>query len=761
VLRRLATFIYDRAWWIIAAAVLVTVGFGSRLPYLQIKDTVEHFFLDGDPAVEFFHRFLETFESDEFFLVAFSTENAYDNESLAIIQRLTEELEKLDNIEQVISLSNVQDIRAAGDDIEVAPLIGALPLTPAAQKIVVERAAQNPLIVGSVVAPDAKAAAVFCRIARLADDPQYRKDMTAAVYALMQEIIPPGTTAFAAGGPIFYTEYIHHVEKDLSTFTPLTTVLLALLMILIYRRWRAVWLPLACILVALVWTLGMLQVTGRSLNLVTNIIPPLILVIGLAVIVHVLNRYEEEYRRLGEKRLALIEAITHLFHPCFLTSLTTAVGFASLAISRIKPIRETGMLAAFGVMMTFVISITVAPAILSRLAAPVPPARRAARHDWIDRALALCTRLVITRPKTIVGVSVVFTLIALAGMTQLTVETNLIEYFRTDSQIRRAYDYLQENISGANALELFVETDAEDGLLEPAVLRAMETMQRELEKSSRITATQSLADLVKALSRALHGDDPAFYRIPDTRAEIAQLLLLLSLSDDRGGLDMFTDLNYRRGRITSRMTTIPSERLRDLLVQWQAFADRTFPPGVRVAPTGEVVLYVDMEKELVQGQLKGFGIAIVIIILCVIGLFWSWRVGVLSIYPNVMPVAMTLGLMGLVGIPINLATCMIPSIAIGIAVDDTIHLLSRFRAAYRRRGHTDVEGAISEAVATTGRAMVVTSVVLFGGFLVLLASQFQPNLYFGVLTALTMVWALAADLLTVPAMLVLLKPKSF
>ncbi|MDP8223068.1 MAG: MMPL family transporter, partial [Candidatus Lernaella stagnicola] len=504
-----------------------------------------------------------------------------------------------------------------------------------------------------------------------------------------------------------------------------------------------------------------LQLMNRSLNLVTNIIPPLVLVIGLAVIVHVLNRYEEAYRRIGRQREALIEAVAHLVHPCFLTSLTTAIGFASLAISRIKPIRETGLLAAFGVMMAFVISIALAPAILSRLKPPVGRERRSPRHDAVDRVLQACARLVVRRPRLVLVVSFVTTGLAIVGMTQLTVETNLIEYFKPESRIRSSFRFLQEHISGANSLEFFLEADRDEAMIEPEVLRAVEALQREMEKSPRVTSTQSLADLVKLLNRALHGDDEAFFRIPDTREEVAQLLLLLSMSDDRGGLDHFTDLNYRHGRIAARMTTVPSQVLRGWLDHFNAFADETFPDYVHAAATGEVVLYVNMERELVAGQLKGFAIAIIIIIACVVLVFWSWRVGAYSMYPNIMPVAMTLGLMGLARIPINLATCMIPSIAIGIAVDDTIHFLARFRAEYRAQQQPDIAAAIHVTLATTGRAMVITSVVLFGGFLVLLASQFQPNLYFGALTALTMVWALLADLLTVPALLVVLRPRRF
>ncbi|HPM76869.1 MAG TPA: MMPL family transporter, partial [bacterium] len=454
-------------------------------------------------------------------------------------------------------------------------------------------------------------------------------------------------------------------------------------------------------------------------------------------------------------------AVEHLVLPCFLTSLTTAIGFGSLGVSRILPIRETGLLAAASVMLTFTIAITFAPAILVLLKPPKPQVVAKRQRDFIAKLLDACIRITRTHPKMVLLVSAACTVAALIGLPFLRVETNLIEYFKADSEVRQSYNFLEKNVSGANAFEFFIEGNGPDSVIEPAVLRAIEATQRELETIPFVTVTQSLADLVKMMNRAMHGGDEAFYRIPDTRQEIAQYLMLVSMGDDRGGLDAFTDLNYSYTRISARMTTVGSNSLRGMIEHIADFAGKTFPAGIAAAPTGASVLYVDMERELVHGQLNSFALAIVVIILCMALFFGSVRVGLYSIYPNVLPILMTLGLMGLVGIPINLATCMIPSIAIGIAVDDTIHFFSRFRREYDNRGRQNLPEVLAFCLSTTGRAMFITSAVLFCGFMVLLLSNFVPNLYFGVLTALTMVWALAADLLIVPAMLNVLRPKKF
>jgi len=763
-MRSFAAFVVDHAWLVLGLCLAITLPAASRLPLLEVKDTIEHFFLENDPAILFYNSFLEKFETDEFFLVAFETDDAYSDENLALIRKLTDKLKNLDNIDQVVSLTNVNDIVGDGETIQAAPLIGEGPPTDAQRAAWPLRAKANPFIGGAVVAPDGRAAAIFCRSRRIADDSVYRKVMTAEVYRIIKETIPAGRAAFAAGGPIFYTEYMYFVGRDLVTFTPLTVLLLVVLMILIYRRWRAVWLPMVCITTALIWTLALLQLLGSSLNLVTIVIPPLILVIGVAVIVHVMNRYEEEYRRIGDRREGLVVALVHLIKPCFLTSFTTAVGFASLAVSHIVPIRETGLYAAFGVMSTYLVSITVAPAMLALL--PPPDAKRptgAGRRDWLDKLLTGCVELVLRRPRAIVVLSASVTLAGIGGAFLLNIETNLIEYFHENSGIRRAYRFLEERISGANSLEILIEGEGENAMLEPEVLRGMEHLQREMKQvfnprtgRSYVTTSQSLADLLKLIHRAYTGED-GDYRLPDSRAAAAQLLEMARLGDDELGVLTAPDNSY--ARISGRLTTIPSRELRRLLRHIDGAIAAAFPAGIKAAATCEAVLFVNMEKELVLGQLKGFGLAIVVIIACIILLFWSWRVGLFSIYPNILPIIMTLGVMGLTGIPINLATCMMPSIAIGISVDDTIHFLSRFRVEYRARGN--LTEALRTTMRTTGRAMVITSVVIFFGFFVLVASQFRPNMFFGVLTALTMIWAVAADLLVVPAMLALLRPKKF
>jgi len=759
--KRLSAFVVDHPWWVIALIVALTGLFGSRLSLLTVQTELEHFFLEGDPAIEFYHRYLDRFDTDEFFLLAIKTGDAFSDDSLALVRKLTDRLAQVNYVKQVMSLTNITDIVPDAEGLAVQKLVQSETLSPGQREELHRRALANPLIVGTVVSADGKTTALFGRTQRVENEPGYRHQLTADLKQVIAEMVPAQYEAHLAGAPVFQTTYDNYVSNDLLTFTPVTIVLLAVLMLLIYRRWRAVWLPMICILVSLTWTLGALQLAGKALNQVTNIIPPLLLVIGLAVIVHVINRYEEAYLLSGDKKQAIRLAVEHLVLPCFLTSLTTAIGFASLGVSRILPIRETGLLAAAGVMMTFAIAITFAPAILALLKPPKPQVATKRRRDFIARLLDACIRAVQTRPKTVLVVSAVFTAIALVGLPMLQVETNLIEYFKTDSDVRRSYNFLEKNVSGANAFEFFIEGEGPDSVIEPAVLRAIEATQRELETFPFVTVTQSLADLVKMMNRSMHGGDEAFYRIPDTRREIAQYLMLVSMGDDRGGLDEFTDINYSYTRISARMTTVGSKSLRGMVEHVKEFTANTFPTGIAAAPTGASVLYVDMERELVHGQLKSFSLAIVIIIFCVALLFGSARVGLYSIYPNVLPILMTLGLMGLVGIPINLATCMIPSIAIGIAVDDTIHFFSRFRREYNDRGRQNLPEALAHSLRTTGRAMYITSAVLFCGFMVLLVSNFVPNLYFGVFTALTMIWALAADLLTVPAMLNVLRPKKF
>ena len=761
-MRRLAEFVVRFDVLLLGATLVITAFFFVQLGRLQIDDTVEAMFLENDPDLRTYREFLKYFATDEFFIVAVKVDDALDEKTLQLVTRLTERIEKLDNIRRVVSLTNVTDIAATPEGISIDRLIPSMRLNEAQKKNIWRRIENNPLIINNLVSPDGRTVAIFVETEPSPKDRFYRRRLTNAVRKILAEEIPEDMTAYAAGPPIIDTVYREYVVKNLNTLMPISTLVLIIVLILIYKNARAVVIPAVSVLMSLIWTMGSIPLLGFSLNLVSTIIPPLLLVIGVAVVIHLLNQYNEELRSKPKPKDAMVDALAHVIQPCFLTSFTTAIGFLSLATSRIRPVRETGILCSLGVMVAFVVGIIFPSFVLVRLKAPKRELERPFDYGLLGSLLRTVRNINAKAPSAVLTVSAVVAALAIIGIVRIKVETNIINYFPEDSEIYRSYEFLEDNIGGAAALEIFIKGPSERSVIRPAALKAMERTQEFLRRNKKVTASFSIADYVKILNRAFHDDDPRYFVIPDDPKQIAQLLFLMETSDAADDLENLVTGDEQRGdysvaRISVRVATMSSSELRRFLREIEDFCRRTFPPDFSVETAGSLVLYAHMEKALVEGQLRSFALALIVIIAVIMVLFGSWRVGVYAFSPNVIPIMVTLGFMGLTGIPINLATCMMPSIAIGIAVDDTIHFLARFRREYRRTHDAVVSSSIT--LTTTGRAIVVTSIVLFFGFLVVVLSDFKPNYYFGILTALTMVWALLGDLFTLPSSLIRFPPK--
>jgi len=760
--RRIAEFVVRFDVFLLAVVLALTAFFFARMSHLEIDDAVESMFLEDDPDLRTYREFLRYFTTDEFSLIAIKVDDALSEQTLGMVDRITKRLEQIEGVRRVVSLTNTNDIAGTPEGISIGRMVPSIVLNDVQRKRTWERIERNPLVLNNLVAPSGRAVAVFAEIESVSKDRLYRRRITESIHEIMAQEIPKGTQAFAAGPPIIDTVYRNYVVDNLRTLMPIGTLVLIITTLLIYRNARSVVLPAASVIMALIWTMGSIPLLGFTVNLVTTIIPPLLLVIGVAVVIHLLNQFNEELRSKPNPKAAMVDALEHIIKPCFLTSFTTAIGFSSLSLSKIRPVRETGILCALGVMIAFFVGIIFSSFVLARLKPPKRELSRPFDRGYLSSFLSAVGKIDVRLPALVLAVSALVALVAVFGISKIKVETNLIHYFPEESEIYQSYDFLEENIGGASSLEIFIKGPRGNSAIRPGALRAMEKVQKFLARHPKVTATSSVADYVKILNRAFHGDEQGHFAIPDDPRQIAQLLFLMETSDASSDLESLVTGDVERGdysiaRISVRVATMSSSELRAFLADVQDFCDRVFPSDFDVEPAGSLVLYAHMEKALVEGQLKSFALALVVIIFVIMLVFGSWRAGVYSFAPNVIPIMVTVGFMGISGIPINLATCMMPSIAIGIAVDDTIHFLARFRREYRK--NRDPRASSEITLATTGRAIVVTSIILFFGFLVVVFSDFKPNYYFGILTALTMVWALLGDLFTLPSSFICFPPK--
>jgi len=754
--RWLAETTLRRRWLTLALLAGATVLFALQIPRIVFRVSPEGMVVKGHPDTLYYAQYVKEFGTDEIVLIALFAEDVFTREVLDTVVRLTERIRVDDNVQKVLSLSSVNDIRGSQEGVEISPFFSELPETPSGLEKIRAQVHENPLVYGNLVSQDDRSTLILVELHLWGDDfPEQRKRIVRKILNLADQERTEGTELYVAGFPVVSTTLVTMLVEDQWVFVPTIVLLIVLTLYASFRSFWCVLLPMLSVFLSLVWVLGFLVLCGRTVEIITSVLPPLILVIAMADSVHILAHYREELGRNENREEAVRDATAYIFTPCLLTSVTTAIGFGSLMVSRVEGIWGLGLLACFGALAAFVISITLVPVLLSLL--PTRTFLRPGRGNGsaLDRALAGLARFNQSHKTHVLVATFVLIVLSLIGVFQLKVETTLIEYLKEENPLVKAVRHIEDHLTGTSTLDVVFSFDDPGQVNEPENLARVEALQAYLEEKSIVTDSFSLVDILKRMNQVFRGGDPAFYRLPGSREEIAQYLLLYSMRGEEEDLARYVDDEHRTAVLASRLKTVSSTEMDRFIKEVQEYIRTEFPdPGIRV--TGISVLVTDSIDAIVRGQIQSLALALVLISLVMTALLWSVRLGLLSMVPTVIPILMTLGLMGWLGIPINTATAVISCVAIGIAVDDTIHYMTRFRKEYRNR--PDEVVAAFRALTHTGRAIYLTSFVLTVGFSVLVFSHFRPIIYFGLLMAVTMVSALVGDMVLLPVLLMVLKP---
>jgi predicted RND superfamily exporter protein len=472
--------------------------------------------------------------------------------------------------------------------------------------------------------------------------------------------------------------------------------------------------------------------------------------------IHIFSHYQENNQTIPDKITSLKATTTHMLLPCLLTTITTAIGFSSLAVSDISAVRDFGVFTAVGVVFAFIVVLSVVPNILYYIPRSKIRTRGKTGFGIIERLLSWLSVFVQKKKQMVVIISVMLSVIAIIGITRITVETDVINYFRKSSDIYRSTFFISHNLSGTGSLNVYIGGGEEDAIKNPAVLKEMEQLQRYLEAQENVTKTISLVDFLKDMNLAMHDENRDYYAVPESRELVAQYLLLYSMSGDPDDFERFVDFYYENGTVLARTKPMSSKVLLAFVDDVILFCDNNFSDDLDVRVTGTSVLYDNMSTLLVKSQIRSILLALVMIFIVMSIVFRSVYIGGLSMIPNVIPIFLTMGLMGWLMINLDTSTTMISSVAIGIAIDDTVHFITRY---FREISDgATVENAIHETILNTGRPIMFTSVVIGSGFVVLLAASFIPTRSFGILTAFTMFSALVADLFVLPVVLMAARP---
>jgi predicted RND superfamily exporter protein len=772
---------YDHRWIVIVGCFAVWGLAGYLASGARVDNSVAAFFDTDDPTYGAYLQYREDFESDEIGYIVYRAEGgAWDLAAMRQIEQLTRALEdEVPFVKEVTSLANVEFMEGAPpDDILVYNLLAEFPETQEQLFVIRDKVMKKPLYVGGLVSADAELGAVIVEMNRSSIDPVeeirldpdggdglsnlYPQVSFEAIEAILQRPEYDGIEFFHSGDVAFNATYNTVLfEEDMPVLMALSFLVITLSLIFVFRRPMGVIGPFMVVAFAMAVSVGVIGLIGWDIDFMFGMMPTLLITVGVADSVHILSEFDIYQRRLGNRRDAIRRTLYLVGPPCLLTSLTTAAGFLSLSFSPVKSVAHLAVYSAGGVIAAFVASITILVAFLAfgRRPSSDPSPRKEKARAKKGKALGAALRSVATfvirfRNPILVAFALVFVSSAW-GISMLTVDSNFLTEFSEKVPVRRTTQFVDDHMAGTYSIVYVFDSGEADGIKNPAVLREMERVQREAERHALVTKTYSLVDLIKDINQSFHNGDPAYYEIPDSRELVAQYLLVYEMS---GGEEMrdYLSIDYARATLELRCKMTSTSRLQGIVDQIDAYLDEEPLRASTFSVSGIGALWLKFVEYITWSQIQGALIALTVVSLLMIAVFRSVKIGLISMIPNVAPVVLVLGGMGWVGLPLDYYRLLIAPVAIGIAVDDTIHLMTRYNHEFGKLG--DYKKALYASMDGVGRALFITSAILVAGFLMNMFSVMDGQKSFGVLLAGVIAAALIADFLLMPALILWLKP---
>lgn len=739
-------------WIIIILSLLAVAGAGYGMKFLSFENDDRVFFGPDNPQLMALEEFENTYnkEVNIVFAVEPGRGDVFTTSVLGAIDELTKASWQIPYSSRVDSITNYQHTWVDGDDLIVKDLAsGEGSFSSERLEEVRQIALNEPMLVNRLISPDGTMTAVLVTILK----PE-GKGMVAEIDSYADDLVEkfksrhPELNLYVTGAIPFDMAFSEVSQDDMSKLVPAMFVVLVIGIYLFIRSATGTIATVLVIVFATIVAMGLGGWYGIRITSPTAMAPIIVLTLAVADSIHILTTVFQEMRKGRGKNEALVESMRVNLLPVFLTSITTAIGFFSMNFSDAPPFMDLGNMAATGVLAAFFFSVLLLPALMSVLPARVRPCSTTAGGGFEERLGDFVVR---RRLPLFLGMSALILVTGL-GVMRLELDDNFRQYFDERYSIRTETDYVAKKFMGMDAIEISLPAGSPNGVNDPKYLADVERLATHLRGEKGVVHVSAITDIVKKLNQTMHGGDPAYYRVPDDRELVAQYMLLYEISLPFG-LDLNSTLNVDKSssRLTVSLGNMTAVEMRDIeedLALWM----KKNVSQIYSGPTGMSLMFAHISERNINGMLGGSIGALILISGVLIIALKSFKIGLLSLVPNLFPAFMAFGLWGLTYGRVGLAVSVVSVISLGIVVDDTVHFLSKYLRA-RREHNMDTEEAVRYTFKTVGRAIITTSVVLTAGFLVLTLSGFRVNLSMGLLTAFAVIFALMADMFFLPPML--------
>ena len=742
-MRRFAEGVIKMKWLIIVIVIGLTAFLGYQVKDLKIDSDIISSLPDDDPAALLYKDIGKEFGGNDMGMIIIESDDVFQKELIEHIKQITDTLNAIEGISTVTSLTNVLDIKGSDWGIEIGTLLDEyeLPKTQEELDILKERVFSKDMYKGTLVSEDGTSTLIMFTLLDGVDKQLVARNIKEKITELNSPY-----KLYYGGLPFMMNDIADLIVADIVKLIPITFFLITLILFLAFRSTRGVVLPMLTAALSVIWVLGTMVLFGYELSMISNITPIILLAVGSAYTIHVINRVNTTFDK--NRELALIKALAYITIPVILAALTTMIGFVSFVFGAyLEIIRDFGVFTGLGVIFALLLSIFFVPAVVSAFSMYKSAFRM--EHKGTKKnaflnvvILSPLNSMLHRHPKYALVSWGIIMLASISGIFLIEREVNMAEYFKDGNPTRVTEDIMQEKFGGSQPVFIVFEGDIQS----PEVLKLMIKTENYMKEFSAIDRTQSIADLVEEMNDVM-GDGK---KIPDERAKIENLWFLL---DGQDIMPQLVSDDLDRAIIQSKFASTDSKTLNDFVIYMDDYVEKNSTEKCVIRVTGMPSVYSQLDKSLINSQMSSLVIAIIMVLLIVGTVLRSPMKGLFAAIPIIATITILFGFMGLTGIPLDIATVLVASVALGIGIDYSIHIITHFNHVYNQTG--ELEKAMEETIMVSGKAIVINVLSVAAGFLVLIFSEMVPLQNFGILVAMSMVGSGLGALTLLPVILIL------
>ena len=758
-----ARFILRNRTLILIGIALITVLLALQWKHMRFTYTEANLLPDDHEVNIAYNKFLAEFgEEGNLIVIGVKDSLLFNADNLQAWNDLSDELQHSPEVEFTLSLGNLKKLEKRTDSIgfHLVPFMTDSVIdADSISNLRYELFNKLPFYEGLIYSPGKESVRTAIYLNKEIVNTAARKDF------IINMLIPrierfeeeTGIEVYTSGMPYIRTLNSQNIIDEIGMFIGAALLITSMIFFFFFRSFRATLISMVTVIIGVMWAFGILGLLHYEITVLTALIPPLIIVIGIPNCIFLINKYQQEIKTHGNQAKSLQRVISKVGNATLMTNVTTASGFATFILTNSQLLKEFGIVASINIIAIFLLSLFIIPIVYSYMAVPKYKHLKHLNKQWIGRFVDWMERMVREHRIAIYISAVILLCGSIIGIYNMRISGSIIEDMPKTAGFYQDIKFFEGEYEGIMPLEILVDTGRKKGVMKLATLKRIEELQQYLEEIPEFSRPVSVAELVKYSKQAYYNGNPEYYQLPNSQERTFILSHAKSSATDANLLRSYVDSTGQYARITTFMKDTETERFERIEEDLRTKIDKIFPPDrYSVEITGKAHVFQKGTKYLVRNLVVSLSLAVLLIALFMAWMFRSFRMILVSLVPNLLPLLITAGLMGFLGVPIKPSTILVFSIAFGISVDDTIHFLAKYRQELIA-SNWKIKRSVYAALKETGVSMFYTSIVLFFGFSVFTLSSFGGTVALGALVSATLMFAMLSNLLLLPSLLLSLE----